>query len=118
MRYLRLGEIPKNERSINWFKVSLDNQADFSWELENGFGYESAIRNIENYDEVLEDGVSVFEIDENDAPIFRNDNLKNTYEDKMARNCAAYIVEGDMVAYGCDGEPLIRNVRIIKEIYN
>lgn len=32
------------------------------------------------------------------------------------KNRKSYLVEGDLVGYGTDGEPLIKNTKIIKEI--
>lgn len=51
-KYLRLGEIPTNEKSINWYKVKLDQQRDFSWALEH-YGIDDAYNMIRNLDDVL-----------------------------------------------------------------
>ena len=114
MRYLRFGEIPENEKSINWYKVSLDDQRDFSWALEN-YGYKDALRQIRNLDEVLEDGVSAFEIDENNNPILSTEELKNTYN-SYTGNRKSYLVEGDEIGRGTDGEPLIVNIKVLEEV--
>lgn len=112
-KYLRFGEIPPNEKSINWWKVSLDEQAAFSWAYEN-YGYEDAIRHIENPDGVFELGVAVFELDENNEPILTNDNLKKLFNSLKGER-KAYIVSGDEVGRGADDEPLLRNIQIIEE---
>lgn len=113
-KYLRFGEIPACEKSINWWKVSLDEQADFSWSLEN-FGYDDAIRQIKDLDSVLEDGVSVFELDDDEHPVLKNENLKKLYNSYIKQGRKAYIVSGEVVGYGADDEPLIVNIEILGE---
>lgn len=114
--YLRFGEIPENEQSINWWKVRLADQEDFSWTYRE-YGYEYALDCIRNLDEALEDGVSVFELDENGTPVLENDALRTTYESYLSRkDRKAYIVDGDEVGKGADNEPLLKNVRIIEEV--
>lgn len=114
MRYLRFGEIPENEKSINWYKVSLDDQRDFSWALEN-YGYKDALRQIRNLDEVMEKGVSVFELNENNQPVLNTESLKNTYN-SYNDSRKMYIVVGDEIGRGVDGEPLIVNIKVLEEI--
>lgn len=113
-RYLRFGEIPKNEKSINWWKVSLDEQSDFTWALEN-YGYEDALKQIKNIDKVLEAGVSVFELNENGQPVLKNKKLENLYTSYLKECRKSYIVSGEVVGYGADDEPLIANVEIIEQ---
>lgn len=111
-KYLRLGGIPTNERSINWYKVSLDDQAGFSWALDV-YGYEAALREISNLEEVLEDGVSVFELDEEGNPVLENEELRKTYEDYIGRGYEKTYVTGDIAGRGDSGEPLLRNIKVI-----
>lgn len=113
-KYLRFGEIPANEKSINWWKVSFDDQSDFSWALEN-FGYSEAIRMIKNLDDVLESGVSVFELDENEQPVLENDSMKKLYNSYIKQERKSYIVSGEVVGYGAENEPLIVDVKILEE---
>lgn len=114
--YLRFGEIPENEQSINWWKVRLSDQEAFSWAYK-AYGYEEALNCIRNLDEALEDGVSAFEIDENGNPVLGNDALKATYESYLSRkDRKVYLVDGDEIGKGADNEPLLKNVRILKEV--
>lgn len=114
VEYIRFGEIPKDEKSINWWKVSLDDQADFSWELER-YGYEEAVKCISK--KCFENGVSVFEIGEDGNPILKNENLEKAYNSYTKDGRKAYIVTGNKVGNGADEEPVIKNVKILKE-YN
>lgn len=82
-RYIRFGEIPKNERSTNYFTKE------------------------------YEKGVSVF--DENLE--LTNLRLVSSLANRIGTK--AYIVTGDEVGKGNDGEPLIINVKVIEEFkYN
>ena len=69
---------------------------------------------IRNIDDVLEKGVSVFEIDERNNPILSNEKLRKSYESRKDRKM--YLVNGDVVGIGQDGEPLLKNVTIVKEL--
>ena len=111
--FLRIGEIPENEMSINWMKVKLDDQRDFDWALKP-YGYDEAVKFIRNLDDVLEKGVSVFEIDECNNPILSNEKLRKSYESRKDRKM--YLVNCDVVGIGQDGEPLLRNATIVKEL--
>lgn len=113
--YIRLGEIPEDEKSINWYKVSLADQRDFSWAFEN-YGYTAALREITNLEEAQEIGVSVFEATEEGEPIFRNKQQEDSFRSYTKEGRKAYIVAGDVVGYGADSEPLIKNIRIIEEV--
>jgi hypothetical protein len=88
-RYLRFGPIPKNERSHN-----------------HAMG-------------TIEKGVSVYELDENDNPIVptKGEWAADDLAFRQRRETGTrYIVQGDRVGTGHDGEPLLRNVRIVKDI--
>lgn len=111
--YLRYGEIPPNEKSINWYKVKLDDQRDFSWALE-AYGIEDAYRMIRNLDEAFENGVSVFELDENDNPILNTEELVKDYERR--KGTRSYIVTGDKIGVGNSGEPLIINIQVLQAL--
>lgn len=100
--YIRFGEIPKDEISHVWF------------------------RGIHVGQEI---GVSVYhgiEIDGIWHVVFPNPSNPNTIDDLQSyvggegpgrpASCAAYVVTGDQVGVGCDGEPLIKNIKIVKEI--
>ena len=113
-KYLRFGEIPPNEKSINWIMASLDASHDFSYSLELGDTYEEAYRFAGIKEEWLEDGVSVFEF--KDGSLVFNDNLKADYEYRVAHIEKSYIVTGDEVGRGKSGEPLLKNIKILKEV--
>jgi len=97
MPYLRFGDIPENEESY-----------------------------IYNGDEVIgkENGVSVYPaiIDEENNVIFglhlpiTRTTLYTMQHLIEYDNRPCYLVDGDYVGLGTDGEPLIKNVKILKEI--
>lgn len=113
MRYVRFGEIPPEERSINFRKMSLDDNSDFTWECEH-YGAELAYSRVKEKD--FEAGVSVFAADENGNVIADTDILKSDLEFRLKEKCVAYLVEGEEVGKGVDGEPLIKNIKIIKKL--
>ena len=109
-KYIRFGEIPPNERSVNFIKMTLDQVDAFSWAI-------GAMKAEEAYTEyvpekALEPGVSVFEMDKNGNPLLKNIGLVRSYC-KRAEDEKAYIVTGDPVGTGHDGDILIKNVNII-----
>lgn len=103
--YIRIGEIPSDERS-------------YTFKGENIIG--------------KEDGVSVYDCIENDGkyhivmPLPMKGGQGKTYECliqsvtechyKIDNPLKVYLVTGDKVGIGIDNEPVIRNVRIIKDI--
>lgn len=94
--YIRFGDIPTNGKS----KV-------YNGEAETG----------------IEEGVSVYPAFETNGDIVMGLNLpitRSTLHTQQAlleyENRPCYLVTGDYVGKGTDGEPLIENVRIIKEI--
>ena len=101
--YIRFGEIPKTEKS----KVYRNG--------DNVIGEESG---VSVYDAVFYDGEWKI--------IYPNPSTEHTAQDindfvlDIARNNSfkrqAYLVSGDKVGIGQDGEPLIVNVKIIKNI--
>lgn len=110
-KYIRFGEIPKSGKSVNFIKMSFDESANFNYEIEQG--------NIgEAYDlvssDALEDGVSVFDCDKHSMmPILSNLRLVKSLLARL--DSAIYLVEGEEVGRGQDGEPLIRSVTIVKK---
>jgi hypothetical protein len=97
LKYIRFGDIPKGERST-------------IWNVETKVGKE---RGVSVYDCLLENE----EVKGIVLPIPITEQVLNTflsivkYDD---RPC--YLVEGDCVGRGSDGEPLLRNVEIVKQI--
>lgn len=110
-KYIRFGEIPKCEKSVNFIKLSFDESAGFNYEIEQG--------NIgEAYDlapsDALEDGVSVFDCNgDSFLPVLSNLRLVKSLLARL--DSAIYLVEGEEVGRGQDGEPLIRSVTIVKK---
>lgn len=99
-RYIRFGEIPADGRSINYFKLTFEQQ--------NNLDYN------EYPDEAKECGLSVFDIVD-DMPLLDNLQLITTLHARVRDNYKAYIVSGDIVGYGNDGEPLLSNVKIVSD---
>ncbi|ULQ49069.1 hypothetical protein [Liquorilactobacillus nagelii] len=63
-------------------------------------------------EEKYENGVSAFELADG-KPVFSNLQLISSFTSR--RDDDAYIVTGDKVGVGFDGEPLLKNVKIIKK---
>lgn len=99
-QYIRFGDIPKDGRSINYFKLT--------YEQQNVLDYE------DYPNEVKEVGLSVFEIKDN-KPLLDNLQLITTLHARIKDNYKAYIVVGNEIAKGNDNEPLLSNVEIIGE---
>lgn len=102
MKYLRFGKIPKNGKSVNFLKLTNDQNEDFTYACEIG---ETEQAFAELPESAFEDGVSVFEMDESGMP--RLDNLRLVSSMLSRIDYPLYEVEGDEVSRGNDGEPLI-----------
>ena len=111
MKAIRFGEIPNSGKSLNYLKLTADQRSDVS-EMDHA-NLESEIRYfIENvnswkrvdYDSLWECGVSVFE-EENGLPAIRN--IKQSRSLKNRIGDVIYLVEGERVGTGEDGEPLM-----------
>lgn len=112
MKAIRFGEIPKSGKSLNYMKLTPDQRSDVS-EMDHA-NLESEIRyfiaNVNswkrvNFDELWEEGVSVFE-EENGIPIIRNEQQAKSLKNRIGD--VIYMVEGDRVWTGQDGEPLLK----------
>ena len=110
MKYIRFGEIPKNEQSINFLKMTIDESESFSWALD-ALGADAAYSEYVP-EKVLENGTSVFKIGKNGMPILENLRQANSLALRIGK--PAYIVSGDEVGTGNDGEPLVQNIKIEK----
>lgn len=110
MKFLRLGEIPPNKKSINFLKLTFAQNEDFSFDLEMGC-VDSAFNSIP--EDAFEEGLSVFKINEDEMPILENIQLIDSFLQRL--ESATYIVYGDIVGTGNDGEPLI-NVNSFEKI--
>ena len=109
MEYLRFGAIPKNGKSVNFLKLTNEQSENFTFFIEIGdidYAYESVP------DSALEDGVSCFSIVDG-LPELSNIRLASALAVRL--NEPVYLVTGNVVSYGRDGEPLI-SVDSFKEI--
>ena len=109
-KYLRFGEIPKNEKSINFMKLNFQQQEDFSYFRKNN-DIEKALELIPG--DAFEDGISVFEMDENGMPILNNLNLIKSFLSRFQKE-KAFEVSGAVAGFGIDNEPLLKNVEVLK----
>lgn len=119
--YLRFGEIPENEQSINWMSMSFRQQEDYIYDLNyNGGNRLAALKKSvpEHYLNKLELGVSVFELNEKTGtPIFNNEQQVKDFHGYTEENRVAYIVTGDeLMERGYDNEPLLHNIHIIRTL--
>ena len=108
-QYIRFGEIPPNERSINFLKAY--EEQNHCPDLEN--------MNIDIYKNkdiisCLEEGVSVYNVF-NGLPLINNFKLANSLLGRVKEKCV-YLIEADEVGKGEDDEPLVRNIEIIKNL--
>lgn len=95
--YLRFGDIPQNEKS----KV---------WHIDECVGEEIG---VSVYDAIIseDDMISI------GIPFPVTGSTIDTFIGLVKyQNLPCFLVDGDFVGRGKDGEPLIKNVRIIKEI--
>lgn len=61
-----------------------------------------------------EEGVSVFKADANNMPILENVEQAKSLWARLHRR--HYLVTGDVVGYGQDGEPLLQNVKVVRRL--
>lgn len=109
MRFLRFGEIPQNEKSINFLKMTNDQNDNFTYAFD-AYGYNEALECVPEC--ALENGVSCFNIN-NNVPVLDSIELLRSFCARIKDKC--YIIEAEQVGKGCDGEPLVKNVRIVEE---
>lgn len=109
--YIRFGEIPPNGKSVNFIKLSFIQNENFTYALDQG-------DTVGAYDRVPDDafepGVSVFDCYDDFLPILSNLKQIRSMLGRIDHPC--YVVTGDQVGTGQDGEPLIRHVKIVKKI--
>lgn len=110
-KYIRFGGIPKNGKSINFIKMSFQEKASFSWALEN-LGEDAAYSEYVT-EKALENGTSVFKIGKDGMPVLENLRQVNSLALRIGK--PAYIVSGEEVGTGNDGEPLVQNIKVGKE---
>lgn len=110
-KYIRFGEIPSNEKSVNFIKLSFIQNDNFTCALDHGdtAGAYDCIP-----DDAFEPGVSVFDCRDDFLPILSNLRQIRSMLGRIDHTC--YVVTGDQVGTGQDSEPLIRCVKIVKKI--
>jgi hypothetical protein len=87
--YIRFGDLPKNNKSKNY----LINK------LENGVSVYNAVLDGEYYKIVLPE---------------LTESACVSLSGVLRRKC--FLVEGDLIGLGSDNEPLLKNIKIIKEV--
>lgn len=109
-KYIRFGEIPPGERSVNFIKMTLDQAEDFSvaLEIEGPKVYE-----YEEFRPFLENGVSAFDC-VNGLPKIDSLELATSLSARLVE--PAFLVEAEEVGRGRDNEPLVKNIKVIKKI--
>ncbi len=117
--YIRYGEIPENEKSVNFIKMKFVENEDFTYFMECGDSREVAWRHASKrpFENVLEEGVSVFEAI-GETPKADTEKLQRTLSALEDEHRPVYLVDGKQIGIGQDGEPLIIHVKIIKRLRN
>lgn len=111
MKYLRLGEIPKSGKSINFLKMTIRQQEDFTFFCQNG-DMDEAFECVP--ESAYEAGLSVFEMNGKNMPVLSNLQLITSLLSRI--DDVIYEVSGEEIGKGNDGEPLIRNVKVEKKM--
>lgn len=121
-KYIRFGEIPDCERSLNYLKINFDQQEDIRWSDKQPFDAAkwckkncNSWKNVD-IESIFEPGVSVFDMDENGKPVLNNEALSSSWNVRKEQKKPCYIVTGDVVGIGQDGEPLLKNVKVIDKV--
>ena len=109
MRFLRFGKIPKNEKSINFLKMTNEQNEDYTYALEMA-GYDRALQCVPEC--AFENGVSCF-FSKNNMPVLDSIELLRSFCSRIKDKC--YIIEAEQIGTGNDGEPLVKNVQIVEE---
>ncbi len=115
--YIRFGEIPENERSVNFMKMKLVENEDFTLYMSWGDDRETAWWHASKrpFEEVLEQGVSVFEYRKG-FPVADTASLAQALQRLLSEARPIDLVTGKRVGTGQDGEPLLVNVKIVKQL--
>ena len=109
MRFLRFGEIPQNEKSINFLKMTNGQNDNYTYALDV-YGYIEALEQVPEY--AFENGVSCFNL-KNNTPVLDSIELLRSFCARIKDKC--YIIEAEQVGTGNDGEPLVKNVKTVEE---
>lgn len=110
MKYLRFGELPESGKSINFLRLSFAESEAFTEKL-NTSGYIEAVAGLPAH--CFEPGLSVFEMDADGLPVLSNINLARSLSVRIG--APVYEISGEIAGTGADGEPLLKNIKIIKK---
>ena len=100
--FIRFGEIPADERS------RIHRNGELIVGIECGVSVYDAVKIRGEWKAVLPNPCTECTVDTMHGILLSNVNNESTKK--------AYIVTGDIVGYGSDGEPLIRNIRVVEEL--
>lgn len=115
--YIRFGDVPGNEKSLNWFALSFDQQSDVEYELSYGVSLEEALKRAGvdlNKKGLFEEGVSVFKLDSDGLPKIDNLQQLETMSERIGQK--VYTMKGKQRTTGTDNEPVIGGVKGKKEV--
>lgn len=104
--YFRIGKLPKGGRSVNWLALSNAEKDALPSNPELVYEY------VPEY--ALEDGISVFEMDDNGFPVINTFRLISTLS-TLIFDDNYYEVVGVPSGKGNDGEPVLNDCVVIKE---
>ena len=107
--YLRFGEIPESGKSVNFLKMGLRRSEDFNYCMSIG-DIEGAFECVP--EDAFEEGISVFSIDKNGMPELSNLQLACSMLSRI--DDAIYEVTGEEIDTGNDGEPILKDTKIVK----
>ena len=99
---MRFGKIPPSGKSINFFKMTNEENENFTYALEIG-EIEQAFEMVP--EDAFETGLSVFDVNDNGMPELPNMQLITSLLGRL--DDTVYIVSGEEIERGNDGEPLI-----------
>lgn len=114
-KFLRFGKIPEKGKSINFFKLTLDQCDDFNFFVSTGYTSEEAAAELKLDNSVFEKGVSAFEVDDGGNVVLTNVMLIRSLCEHIKGKEEAYIIEGDKVGIGNDGEALVGKITDVRE---
>ena len=102
LKFIRFGEIPENERSMIHYAYG-----DTSKSHEDG---------VSVYPTFWDDSKKLWILDCRNQRGECKDNASSHYSRLSHNWTRAYLVTGDIIGRGTDLEPLLKNVKIIKEL--
>lgn len=116
-QYVRFGYIPKSGRSLNYLKLTGNQRETISDLISDGRTPEESVsfacENFRDFkgikpDDLFEDGISVFNATPDGKPIIENRTQAESLANRIGQNI--FLLTGEEVGTGQDGEPLISNI--------